>query len=144
LSRCRYNALSTQRKHETVPVVRHSLREFEQFRSQILGAGEADAEFTGTDFDLRGKIMEQPIPCIGWGRDLDLASGEVLAQCFERGRDPCTPSDFPLEPLADFGRFKTFNQGAAAARALPICRPGSPPISCLALRSRTSNMRSTV
>ena len=43
-----------------------------------------------------------------------MLSGEVLAQCFERRSDPCTPSDFPLEPVADFGRFKMFNQGTAA------------------------------
>ena len=66
LQRCRVIAITriAQRTHETVPVIRHSLREFEQLRSEILGTGEADAEFTGMYFDLSGKIIEETIPCI--------------------------------------------------------------------------------
>jgi hypothetical protein len=43
-----------------------------------------------------------------------LASGEVITQCFERDRDACTPCNFPLESIANFCRFKTFNEGGSA------------------------------
>ena len=74
----------------------HRLRQFQQPRRQVLGAGERDAELAGPEIDGGGQVSEAAVDPVGGGGELD-AAGRALApgpvQFFD---DAAQEADFPL------------------------------------------------